>query len=279
MKKIKAFFYVFRKSLTSFEYYKDILDTSFSFSIKYLAVLAMLATIVTVGITSVTEVPKINGWIYDQKNNLLDLYPNDLEITVNNNEWSINEEEPFEIKTPDYMFDDGGNIPSNLIILNHEGTINDFEDSDTMVLVNKSNMLVKSETKFEVYSLENLPNGTFTKQNFIETLDQVDGVVRYVPVIFVLVAGIFLFFYYFIYRLVYLLPVAMTLLIVNMFVKPDVEFKHLYRIALHSMTAPLLIDMLLRILSINVTIPIPWFFFLNVVLGAFVIAKATRIND
>jgi len=279
MKKLKAFAYVFYKSLTSLEYYKDILETDFSFSIKYLAVLALVATIVNTSITSTVEIPQIMSWVYEQKNNLIDVYPNDLEITAQDNALSINQPEPYEIKTPGNMKENGAPLPANLVVFDKNGTINDFEVKDTLVLVNETNMLVRNGNSFDTYPIKDIPNGKVDKQIFTNAVNSFDSVIKYIPFAFVLVTALVLFFYYFVFRLVYLLIVSLTLLIVNMFVKPDVEFKHLYRIALHAMTAPLLIDLVLRVFNIQYFVTIPWFYFLNVVLGTIVIIKAAKIND
>jgi hypothetical protein len=279
MKKIKAFLYIFYNSLTSFGYYKDILSTSFSFSIKYLAVLAFIATIITTVSMSAVEIPKINQWVAEQKTTFIGMYPEELEIKVESNTWDINKEQPYIIKTPESIKTEGSKFPENFIILDKKGTIEDFKNKDTLILVNENNILLKNETSYETHPLKDLPNGTLNKQRFTELINQFDSILKYIPVGFVALTGILLFLYYFVFRLMYLVAVAAVLLIVNMFVKPDVEFKDLYRIALHAMTVPLVLDLVIRVANINVTTTIPWFFILNSIIGALVLVKAAKIND
>jgi hypothetical protein len=279
MKKIKAFIYIFYNSLTSFSYYKDILNTSFSFSIKYLAVLAIVATIITTSVVSTKDLPKITQWVNDQKITLINLYPEDFEIKVENNKWNINKEQPYIVKTPESFKTPEATLPKNFIIFDQKGTINDFEARDTMILVNETNILSKSNGKFDVYPLKELPNGTLNKQRFTEIINQFDVFIKYIPAIFIVITTIFMFFYYFVFKLIYLLFVAIALVIANMFIKPSIEFKHLYRIALHAMTVPFILDMLIKISGVQDTSGVPWFLIINIVIGMLVMITATKIND
>lgn len=281
MKKLKAFIYVFKQSISSFSYYKDILNTKFSFSIKYLAVLAILLSLITSGVITGMETPKLLKFINEQKPNILAIYPDNFEITSNNNEWSINQPEPYAIKMPEFLKteeSEGVINPENLIVFNKEGTLNDFENSNSLMLLNKSNLLVKSTDKIEVNPLQDIPNGTFTKDMYTVTVDKILELAKYIPVFMFLFLTVGFFFYFFVFRLVYLLFVAIALVIINIFVKPDVEYKDLYRIALHAMTIPLLIEVLFMIVGISVT-TVPWFLLLNIVLGTLVIVKALKIDD
>lgn len=277
MKKIKAFLYVFKQSISSFSYYKDILNTNFAFSIKYLAILSIFAAITTsIGITSL-EMPKITKFIEEKKPEIINIYPDNLELSSNNNEWSINQPQPYTIKMPNLLKDEEVKTPENLIVFDQNGTLNDFEKLNTLVLVNKTNLLVKTEEKIEVTPLQDIPNGTFNKQSYIENINKVTTMTKYIPAVMILAITVGGFFYFFVFRLLYLTFVAMALVVVNMFIKPDVEFKDLYRIALHSMTIPLIIEVLFIILGIFVTIP--WFLITNIILGSLVIAKALKIDD
>lgn len=279
MKKIKAFFYIFYNSLTSTSYYKDILETNFSFSIKYLASMALMATVITTSVISVKTIPQINKFIYQQKTNLINLYPQDLEITVKDNKWDINKPQPYTIKTPEAWINGDTSVPQNLIIFDQKGTINDFESRNTFVLVNEKNILVKGENKLEVRPLNELPNGTLTKTLFADTINQFDKIIKYIPLFFVVFTALFMYLYYFVFRLIYLFVVALMLVIVNIFIKPDVEFKDLYRIGLHSMTVPFCIDMGLRVAGVVDNSGIPWFFILNIVIAILVMVNAAKIND
>lgn len=279
MKKLKAFFYIFYNSLTSTKYYKDILETNFSFSIKYLAMLAFLATVISAGVVGVRDAPEIKKFAFEQKNNLINVYPEDLEITVKDNKWDINKPQPYTIQTPENWLNGDTSLPKNLIIFDQKGTINDFETRNTFVLINEKNLIVRGEDKYDVRPLNDLPNGTLTKNIFSDTVNQFDNFIKYIPAFVIGITAIFMYFYYFIFRLVYLLVVALMLLIVNIFIKPDIEFRHLYRIGLHSMTLPFVIDLGFRMVGIVDTTGIPWFFIVNVIIGTLVMAKAAKIND
>jgi len=282
MKKLKAFIYVFKSSISSFSYYKDILDTNFSFSIKYLAVLSLIATSIVTANIYITELPALNNFITQQKSEVIKTYPDELEITLKDKNWSINQTEPYAIKTPESLKTTDTPLPENLVVFNRNGTINDFENAKTLVLVNSTNLLIKSDNKLEVQPLEatlkDIPEGTLNKNLFTNLINEFSKVTKYLAPFFLIVTAIFVFVYFFAFRLVYLIFVAMSLWVVNMFVKPDIEFKHLYRIGLHAMTVPLILEVFLKVAGVSFN-TVPWFFLLNIVLGILVMTKAMKIDD
>lgn len=282
MKKLKAFLYIFKRSISSFSYYKDILETDFSFSIKYLAALSLVATMIVTASIYAKELPNINTFVDTQITAVSNGYPDNLEITVKDKDWSINQAEPYAIKTPETLKTEDNTLPENLIIFNRNGTINDFDTANALVLVNSTNLIVKTTEGFEVQplneALKDMPEGTLNKEGFTKLITEFSKITKYIAPFFLVMTFVFIFTYFFVFRMIYLLFVAMSLWIVNMFIKPDVEFKHLYRIGLHSMTVPLVIEVLLKVAGISF-MAIPWFFLLNIILGTLVMAKAMKIDD
>ncbi len=162
MKKIKAFIYTFYKSLTSLEYYKDLLKVTLGFSIKYLLTLAVIGTVFATLALSTSVIPAVKSWtktfVFEFKN----VYPKDLEITITDNKWSLNKPEPYAIPTPTSLAktmeegpdqttneEDKVAFPKNLIIFDKKGTIDQFEKGDTLVLVNENNFITKGKNKMK----------------------------------------------------------------------------------------------------------------------------------
>lgn len=269
MKKIKAFFYIAYKSLTSAEYYKDILKTKLSFSIKYIASLALIATLITTAVNLITELPKVDRTLDKGITKVKEMYPEGFEITMDNGNWYINKEEPFNISFPESMKEEG--MPANLIVFYKEGTIEDVSNFSTLMLVNKVNILVQGSNKLEVYPIRDIPNGTFTQREFDFFITSLEGFTKYVPAFYVVFTIFFSFIYYFVFRLMYLLFVGSVVMLLSLFTKVNLSFKDSFRVSLHTMTFPFLIDTITR--SVSYTIPIGgWFFILNVLFATLVLS-------
>ena len=97
MKRAKAFPYVFFHSLTSIAYYREILKTKRSFSIKYFLGLATMASIVSALNLAIRVTPTVREAMNTVLYQMEAMYPNDLVIKTNNNAWEINQNEPFVI--------------------------------------------------------------------------------------------------------------------------------------------------------------------------------------
>jgi hypothetical protein len=105
MQKIKTFFRSFWLSCTSPTYYAEILRTKFSFSLKYLLVFQFAITLV-VGLFVLIPVSQFNltGFL----NNVKTIYPNDLEVSVNDGKLAINQPLPYRVPLPAMMDDQMG---------------------------------------------------------------------------------------------------------------------------------------------------------------------------
>src|SRR3989344_246398 len=157
MTKLKAFFYVFFKSLTSPAYYKDIVASKFSLSLKYFLILAFLSSVV-ITVSSSSELIGLETTANKFIDSVRDHFPSDLIVTVKAGELSTNKTEPvifplnIDVKKSQVQ---NVKIPLNALVVDVNGTIDDLDKYQTIVLVNKSNLIVKDEQgKIKVSSLK-----------------------------------------------------------------------------------------------------------------------------
>lgn len=276
MKKLKAFFYIFTKSLSSLDYYKEMLKTPFSFSIKYLFMLALLASIVVAGVTSIKVFPELKKDAKDFLVVVKNIYPQGFEITVENGGWSINRPEPFAIPLP--MPGKTEQVSGvNLIVFNKEGTIEEAEN--TMILVNKTNILFKNDNKFEVYALKNLnlPNGKFTQQNFDGVVSKFSGAIKYLPYVVIVFMFIGTLFYYSVAKVVHLLFIGLILWLFAAVARAKRPYLEVFRIGLHTITLPIILDVLVSLTNIRVPLP-GWFAIINVLFGVLVLNSLIKVK-
>ena len=281
MKLLKAFAYVLKRSLTNPAYYPEILKTDFRFSLKYFMTVAVLATVVVTARTTIPLIPEVQEVIYESLEQTLTIYPEDLVISAEDGDWAVNQTEPYAIKTPEFLENSSeesyqtqtGDIPSNLMVFDHNGTLNDLEKYDTFVLVNAANAIVLNERgTVEVYPLDNLPEGEITQETYAGWLDTFREWLKFLPAVIVLFVLAAAFFYYTGFRMLYLLAYALILKIVGGSLKLTLSYRDYYRIGMHSMTLPVAIELLLILLVVEFGFPF-WFLLVNLAFGYVVLRR------
>ena len=232
-------------------------------------VLALIFTIVSSVSVFIPLMPKIEQGVDDAIKYALDLYEDDLEITVKKGIMSVNKKEPYII--PLTESNPRSDIPKNLIVFDSKGTLEDMEEVyDTVVLINGVNILLRTERKTEVYSVSNIPDGTYTKNNFENAVNHVRSLAKYAPYFVGGALFIGTLFYYLIFRLIYLLFIAFILWGVGSIRGLALSYEKYYKVAIHSVTLPLTIEFLRRVLSLQFHFP-SWFFLLNIIFGLIVV--------
>lgn len=281
MKRLRAFWYVYRKSLIDVDYYKDLLKVKADFSIKYFLSLAALATFLTTIRLAVPTIRMVNS-VY---NNLLDefsaIYPDELVITVQDGMWEINKAEPFIIESPSF-FEEGElegeevDIPDNLIVFDHRGTINDLRLYDSFMLMNNVNLVVvNAQRTIEAYPLDTLPDGQVTKADVDLLIAKGRSFSKYIPWLiigFVLLGSLF---YFIAFRFLYLFIVALILLAYGNMIKLKKSFRTYYKLALHTITLPLTMEVAFVMLGIEPNFEY-WFLGFNMFFGIVVVHHLTK---
>ncbi len=277
MKKIKAFFYVLLKSAASLNYYKDVVKTNFGFSMKYFLALSILAAITSASATTLTISGEAKTSIKTFVDGMVNIFPADLTITTKDGKASINQPEPYIIPAPKGPAEtaEQANQPENLIVFYSKGTIDDLENYKTLVLVNEKNILVKNSNKIEVYPLSEIPDGEFSKANIQALADLVKPYIELTPYAIAATLLITLIMYYTAFRLVYLLPVALILLLIGKIHKLKYDFPKYYQVGIHTLTLPLIVDVITTATKIQIPLSL-WFFASNTLLGIIVLITLAK---
>lgn len=285
MNRLKAFIYTLKNSLVNISYYKDLLSVSTKFSIKYVLMLGIIATVISTLNIAIPLIPGVKETVDEGINYIRGMYPEDLVITTKEGEWSINQPEPYAIPTPDFMqmnkesiekYDINEdyyyeNIKNNLIVFDHDGTINDLDLFNTYMLLNRANLIVVEERgRMQTYPVDSFQDIEINNDMYQSFIDNIAGLTKYVPTLIVSLVLIGTVFYYIVYRLIYLLVVALWLFAIGKIKRLDINYKDYYKISAHTMTLPLLLELIFALTNITVSAPL-WFFGLNLVFGIVII--------
>jgi hypothetical protein len=279
MKKLRAFLYIFSKSLTSFTYYRDLVKTKFSFSVKYLIFLVFLGSLVITARSGYTAVKGFNKTVKELSVSAKSFYPDDLVFTVEKGEWSVNRPEPFMIAFPKIEGEPGVDEsvapenPENLVVFDKAGTIDDLEKYKTTILVNSVNIIFKEDTgSLKVVPIKDIPDTKIDKAMYLTLLAKLEGLAGIIP--FMLVIGIFFgsFFAFTIFRVPYFAIVGFFIYLGGKIMKAGLGYTNAVKIAIHSATLSFLIMLGLNL--VNYQLPIPsWFFLINLVFGLVAVGK------
>ena len=184
MKKMKAFFYVLRKTFTSPSYYRDILNSPIQFSLKFFFLFFFLYTIVTTAFVTVRFIIPMNKLIIRLPELVQTLYPPELEITIQNGQASTNVYEPYYIPLVkvERIFEQWQqNVlgaytkkKDNILVIDTYGSLDDFQNYNTFILLTKTSLtIMKDNGTFQTIPLNNIKNLVVNQKKILTVLDQI----------------------------------------------------------------------------------------------------------
>jgi hypothetical protein len=280
VKRVKAFIYILTKSLTSVDYYKDVVNTSLSFSLKYLAVLSAILILISATVGSVRASPELQKEVSGILNQVRQTYPADLVIKVQDSNWTVNRPQPFVVAMPanikalvaqEYTYESTqtpspAHVPNNLVVLDKAGTIDDLKKLDTLVLINDKNILTTDQDgNVQTSPLQNIQNFELNKTTFNNTITNIENLNKLLPIFAGGFLALSMAFYYAIRAIVYLGFLGIVIWVLSKLAGLKLNYVKAYKIGLHTMTAPLILETLFTILNV-ITLPSLWYFAVNFIL-------------
>lgn len=295
MSKIRTFIEVFKNSIISPDYYSTMLKkTRFSFSIKYLLFLGFILSLISTAITGTNILSQINIPQEQIVNVIKDSYPADLEITIDKQGWEINQPQPYLVPIPNLSrlsTEFESQVANNfdyLVVLDKQGTIDDLEKYKTLFVINEKNVIARDEEGIRAYPidyqqlLQDQKQIRFGMQDFTKLVDRISsflrGFITFLPflILFFVFTGFFIANTFF--RFLYLLIPALILFIISRFSSSKLSYSESYRVALHTMTIPILIEFLAFISKFAIPLPF-WFLTLNALIAIVILTRLKNFES
>lgn len=261
MKKLKAFWYILRRSLLDPLYYKELLSVSFGFSYKYIWML--LTCLVVVGLipiagSYISYRSQIPSKLQEIKTTVLSIYPNELELRISNGKLYTNVDEPYAIPIPKSWGDMG---KESLLVIDTSATVEDYPDTNAFMLATRNALVYPDRgSNAESYStrvfyFREIPRSIYMDKDRYETiLYQLDPYIQKAPVIIDWVVAIFViiapWFGGFMWSAAVLLGLIFNtffLYLTARILRLSYSYGQLYRLAMHGVTWSLLTQLLLTI--------------------------------
>jgi len=248
MNKIKRFFQNLVSSIVDFSYYKKIVESKFSFSLKYiffLLVLLQLIGSIILAINIASYLPKVPSFTANLKKMAIRFYPDDLIVRFNNGRVSTNVLEPYNIDIP------GQKMAKHLVTIDTKANIEDINKYNTFVLVTKNAVVYPDKnSSYKVQLLDQIKgNFIINKELYNKILPKLFIYLKYIPLVLCSIMAIVVIFgpvfsasFVLLGLAIYLLIGALIIFIFAKIFSRDLGYKKIYQLSFHAITLPLIIS-------------------------------------
>lgn len=234
-------------SLYSPEFYAAVVKKSFKQSIIYFLLLILI-------LSSIKVISLLNPLLFIVPNQLqgfatdiINCYPNDLEVNIANGQIYINAPEP-------YFISDCKN-PANsqkiaVIDTKTPFSTNQFNEYNASAWVTKDSVIYK-DSKYETktYSFAQIKNYKLNKTVLNSYKNTITPYFKFVGPVLLLISFIGIYLSY-AFRLIQLLIIAALILVSGKIFKQNISFGQSYKIGLYAITLGLVVDLIVSLTSI-----------------------------
>ncbi len=244
-----------KNSIYNPEYYNSLLSKPFSFSLKYFLLFTLIFSAIFALIYSIRIIPPLRNFLNEKSMEILQRYPEGLEITIKKGKVSTNAEEPYFVKFPAGEMPDGAGIKNLLVIdTRSDFYLEKFYSYSTVILLTRDSVVSQEKGKVTINQLENFPDFTVNKtvvSSFINKITPYFNLV--IPIVmFGMLFGIYAAVSF---RLVYLVVAALLIWVIGKIKKVNLDYSKSYKIGLHLMTLPIVVTFSLNFVSPQTSIP------------------------
>jgi len=284
LKRLKAFFYILNKSVTSPAYYKDVIASNINLSVKYFLFLTLVLSVVGAAVVASKVAPSLQKEVRNITETVLEVYPQDLVINVEDGKIKLNREEPVIIKFPQREDDASSETSAepgidnslgleNLVVIDPKGTIEDLEKYNTLILINETNILARNATgQTDVQPLKDLPNGEFTRERLEESMKKLGEYANALPVILFIIGVAGSLLINTVTKLLIFFAMALALKAATMVYEINLPYLKLYQIIIHTFTAPFIMETTLNVFNLKFPLPY-WQFMLGLLIAGYMLVK------
>lgn len=177
----------------------------------------------------------------------LNIYPEELVLTVTDGEISSNVAEPYFITSETFYEDptdwEEGDFPINLAVID-TGTafsMSQFEEYETLAWLTKDALLIRSDNGIDSIPINEIPNAVVDKEMADEFLQGIWSKSKPYIALGVVVAGLVMFIGLMAWRMFYALILAIIVWIAASIMRLKLDYGACYKISLYAMTTGILV--------------------------------------
>ncbi len=259
MNKIRTFRHVLRHSLYPVDdYYKKIVKkTSFAFSLKYFVFLIFFVSVIFVIAKTISFAIKYpQNTIRNYVNYVVHQYPDDL-VMIMNDDGRL-----FSSYDRPYFMHLSDDLTSHVFLVVDTQAKSDkiYEYKSTVLLTERYIVINWNDQTFSHPYAQNNP--LFIDKGHASSIGKtLEKYVQWYPLITCIATPLFIIVWFFVLlisKLIYLIPITLLVFFISQLWDKNPSLGKTYQIALHSSTAPILIEMVIS--AFGIVIPVAFWF-------------------
>lgn len=237
-----TFFQEVKKSIFNPSFYRELMLRPMSRSFKYFFLFILFVALFQTAAFSLKFLPQLKPFFTRVSTRVMEYYPNNLEIRIRNGEVSSNVEEPYAIRMPNSIPEEGDlRRFENLLIIDTENdfSLERFENYSTACWLTRESLACTKDDGVNITSLRGVSDVTIDKESVSALVGRIEPLLKFIYPVFII--GTFIAsFSALSLRLVYLLFGALLILIVAKIKRINLGYKKSYQLGLYLMTLPIL---------------------------------------
>lgn len=287
MRPLKTFWHVFTKSNTSLGYYKVLVHSPLSFSLKYFALYFFIFAVCScILLTFRTFIP-LGEFINRLPQHLVQAYPEELIISINRGQVSTNVDEPYKISidvlepiVQDYeqnVLSASDQSVDYLLVIDTNATPDQIFAQNTWALLSLNTITYINSNGFaETIPLSDVQNIIIDQERVALITQQALTLAYLVVPILIAITAVF-YIAWGIYTVIVMLVTALLLYVIGRIMKRSVTYKQAYQVSLHLVLIPITIFAVFSFIGLPVT-----FWFKNtlfvLVVGTIIMTKLPKLE-
>lgn len=242
MTNINAFLYVLKNTFFSPSYYKDILKVPFSFSFKFFIFYFFFYAVIGTVLFYVQSGPFLNRTFENLPQKVLQLYPDDLVIKVQDGKVSTNVQEPYIITADQFEnafkedvlgINEKDDI-KNVLVIDTKADADDIEKYKTAVLLTETSIVtVDNQSGYRIYPLADAENFTLNEKMVSTMLMAIKPYLKWIAPFIVIAVFLALFVFAPAFTMLYIFFLALVLFILSKVMNVQISYWKNYQIGLH----------------------------------------------
>jgi hypothetical protein len=250
-------------------FYTDVVEGRETGPFKYYLKLSLVLALVFSVTSSFMVVPRMKEFLVSAKSKIELNYPKELEVKIQGGVASTNAVEPYLVPVPldlKVMDEDVKDFDNILVIdTKNDFTLERFNSYNTVILLTKDSFVVEGDNgRVNITPLKDIPNFTVNYENVTKVLARSESISRVLSgaLPLLILVGVFIAY---MFKLVYLLFVALLVMVIGKIKKLNLNFKKSYAVSMYAVTLPTLLSALFFFFGMPMPMLVPTVILLVVV--------------
>lgn len=250
-------------------FYADVVEGRETGPFKYYLKLSLVLALVFSVTSSFMVVPRMKEFLVSAKSKIELNYPKELEVKIQGGVASTNAVEPYLVPVPldlKVMDEDVKDFDNILVIdTKNDFTLERFNSYNTVILLTKDSFVVEGDNgRVNITPLKDIPNFTVNYENVTKVLARSESISRVLSgaLPLLILVGVFIAY---MFKLVYLLFVALLVMVIGKIKKLNLNFKKSYAVSMYAVTLPTLLSALFFFFGMPMPMLVPTVILLVVV--------------